>query len=77
MSMVRRVGFALLGMLLGAIAGAVAGLLGGLGYTELVQTPGFEGYSGFVVAFWLLAGTAIGMIFGLIVAYKLSRRWHL
>ena len=74
MSMVRRVGFALLGMLFGAMAGAVAGVLGGLGYTELANTSGFEGYSGFVVAFWMLAGTAIGMIFGLIVAYKLARR---
>ena len=61
-------------MLFGAMAGAVAGVLGGLGYTELANTSGFEGYSGFVVAFWMLAGTAIGMIFGLIVAYKLARR---
>lgn len=74
MSMVRRVGFALLGMLLGAIVGAVAGLLGGLGYTELANTSGFEGYSGFVVAFWILGGIASGMTIGLIVAYKLARR---
>ena len=74
MSMVRRVGFALLGMLLGAMAGAVAGFLGGLGYTKLADMSGFEGYSGFVVAFWMLAGITIGMIFGLIVGYKLARR---
>ena len=72
--MVRRVGFALLGMLLGAMAGGIAGLLGGLGYTELAYTSGFEGYSGFVVAFWMLGGIMIGMTFGLLVAYKLARK---
>ncbi len=50
------------------------GLLGGLAYTELAATSGFEGYSGFVVAGWILAGLAIGMIAGLVAGIRRARR---
>ena len=73
MSIARRLGFALLGITLGSSGGGIAGLLGGLAYTEIVGTSGFEGYSGFVVAFWILGGVVIGMIGGLVVAYRFAR----
>jgi uncharacterized BrkB/YihY/UPF0761 family membrane protein len=73
MSLVRRLAFAVLGIALGASAGGVAGLLAGLAYTEIAATSGFEGYSGFVVAFWMLGGVVIGMIAGLFVAYKFAK----
>lgn len=73
MSMARRLGFALLGIALGSSGGGIAGLLAGLAYVEITGTSGFEGYSGFVVAFWLLGGVVIGMIAGLVVAYKFTR----
>jgi hypothetical protein len=44
-----------------------------LAYVEIAGTSGFEGYSGFVVAFWLLGGVVIGMIAGLVVAYKFTK----
>ena len=77
MAMGHRIGLAFAGMLLGAAVGAGAGLLGGLGYTELASTSGFEGYSGFVIAFWMLGGIAAGMTLGLIAAYRISRRRNL
>jgi hypothetical protein len=70
MSIARRLGFAVLGLTLGSSGGGIAGLLAGLAYIEIAQTSGFEGYSGFVVAFWILGGIVIGMIAGLIVAFK-------
>ena len=73
MSLARRLGFAALGITLGAFAGGVLGLLGGLAYTEIAATSGFEGYSGFVVAFWILGGIVLGMIAGLAVAYRLAK----
>jgi hypothetical protein len=73
MSIARRLGIALLGITLGSSGGGIAGLLGGLAYTELADTSGFEGYSGFVVAFWILGGVLIGMIGGLVVAYRFAR----
>ena len=73
MSLARRLGFAALGITLGALAGGVLGLLGGLAYTEIAATSGFEGYSGFVVAFWMLGGVVIGMIVGLVVAYRWAK----
>ena len=73
MSIARRLAFAALGITLGSSGGGIAGLLAGLAYTEIAATSGFEGYSGFVVAFWILGGVAIGMIVGLVVAYKFSR----
>lgn len=74
MSTGRTIGLALLGMLLGGVAGGGMGLLGGLAYTELAATSGFEGYSGFVVAGWILAGLAIGMIAGLVAGIRRARR---
>ena len=69
----RRIGFAVLGLLLGGVLGGGAGLLGGLGYTQLAETSGFEGYSGYVVAMWMLIGIVIGMIAGLITGVVRSR----
>jgi len=74
MTLMRRLGLAALGIALGSSGGGVAGLLAGLAYIEIAGTSGFEGYSGFVVAFWILGGVTIGMIFGLVVAYKLARK---
>ena len=73
MSLARRLAFALLGLTLGSSGGGVAGLLGGLAYTEIASTSGFEGYSGFVVAFWILGGVVLGMIAGLVVAYRWAK----
>ena len=73
MSLARRLAFAVLGITLGASGGGVAGLLAGLAYTEIAATSGFEGYSGFVVAFWMLGGVVIGMIAGLVVAHRYVR----
>jgi hypothetical protein len=74
MSAVRTFGFGLLGSVLGAVAGVSLGLLGGLGYTELASVSGFEGYSGFVVAYWMLGGLVMGAIAGIIIAFKRARR---
>jgi hypothetical protein len=73
MSLARRLAFAVLGIALGASGGGVLGLLAGLAYTEIAATSGFEGYSGFVVAFWMLGGVVIGMIVGLVVAHRYVR----
>ena len=70
----RLIGFALLGTILGGVVGGGVGLLGGLGYTSLAETSGFEGYSGFVVAFWLLGGILFGLFAGLILGIRFSRR---
>jgi hypothetical protein len=64
MSAGRAIGLGLLGAVLGAILGCGLGLGGGLAYTQLAQTSGFEGYSGFVVAYWLLAGGILGLFGG-------------
>lgn len=74
MAIGRSIGFAVLGLLLGGMAGGGAGLLGGLGYTQLAETSGFEGYSGYVVAMWMVVGIVIGMIAGLAVG--LRRSWR-
>jgi hypothetical protein len=60
------IGFALLGAIAGAVAGGVAGLGLGLAYTTLAQTSSFEGYSGFVVGFWMLGGIFVGLLAGLV-----------
>lgn len=73
MSLARRLAFAVLGLALGASGGGVIGLLAGLAYAEIAGTSGFEGYSGFVVAFWIMGGITVGMIAGLVVAYRLAR----
>ena len=74
MSTVRTTGFALLGLLFGAVAGGGLGLIGGLAYTELANISGFEGYSGFVVAYWILGGIVLGLIAGLIAGLRWSGR---
>jgi hypothetical protein len=71
--MVRRLAFAFLGLTLGASAGGIAGLFAGLAYIEIAATSGFEGYAGFVVAFWMMGGVVFGMIAGLVVAYKFTK----
>jgi hypothetical protein len=74
MSTGRKIGFALLGLVLGGVVGCGLGLLGGLAYTELTSTSGFEGYSGFVVAYWMLCGIVLGLIAGLVAGLKWSHR---
>lgn len=73
MSGARTFGFGLLGMLLGAIAGGVSGLLGGLAWTQIAGTSGFEGYSGFVVACWIIAGIVLGLGLGLVIGLKRAK----
>ncbi len=70
----RTIGFALLGTVAGGVAGGVSGLLGGLAYTSIAATSGFEGYSGFVVVYWMLGGILAGLFAGLILGIKLARR---
>jgi hypothetical protein len=70
----KTIGFALLGLIAGAILGGVAGLLGGLAWTSLNQTSGFEGYSGFVVFYWIFGGIILGLAAGLVVGTRLGRR---
>ena len=64
MSIVRKIGIVLLGLLLGGCIG----LLGGLAYTQLVGTSAFEGYSGFVVIYWILGGIVLGLAAGVTIA---------
>ena len=66
MSAGRKIAFGLLGLVAGAVAGGGLGLGGGLAWTELMNTSSFEGYSGYVVAFWMLGGILIGSVAGLI-----------
>jgi hypothetical protein len=70
----RTIGFGVLGLVLGAIAGGVLGLLGGLGYTTLAETSGFEGYSGFVVVYWIAGGILLGAVAGAVFAAKRASR---
>ena len=58
----------------GPAIGGGLGLLGGLAYTELANTSGFEGYSGFVVVAWMVCGIVVGLIAGLVAGLKLSGR---
>ena len=74
MNVAGRIGLVLLGLLLGCALGGGVGILGGLTYTGLADTSDFEGYSGFVVAFWMLGGILLGMIIGVIAASRWSRR---
>lgn len=60
----RRIGFGFFGAVAGAMLGGGAGLLGGLGYVELAQVTSFEGYSGYVVVLWMLAGILAGLVAG-------------
>jgi len=69
-----RIGVAFLGLILGSALGAGIGLLGGLAWTTLAGTSSFEGYSGFVVAFWMLGGLLFGMVAGPLVGWAWSGR---
>jgi hypothetical protein len=62
----RKIGIVILSPLIGGLLG----FLGGLAWTELAATSGFEGYSGFVVVYWLLGGVMLGLIAGLIAAFR-------
>jgi hypothetical protein len=57
-------------VILSPLIGGLLGFLGGLAWTELAATSGFEGYSGFVVVYWLFAGFVFGLIAGLIAAFR-------
>ena len=74
MALGRTIGFVALFMVIGLVAGAFLGLIGGLGYTTIAQTSGFEGKSGFVVAFWLLAGAILGLVAGIFGGLRLAGR---
>ena len=74
MTNARSVGLGILGLLLGGAVGGGVGLLGGLAYTSLASTSGFEGYSGFVVVYWILTGIVLGLIAGSILAVKLASK---
>jgi hypothetical protein len=50
--------------------GGLLSFLGGLAWTELAADSGFEGYSGFVVVYWLFAGLILGLAAGLIAAFR-------
>ncbi|MFO1033434.1 MAG: hypothetical protein U1E15_04895 [Hyphomicrobiales bacterium] len=64
---------ALLAAIIGAVAGGILGVGGGLAYTMLAATSGFEGYSGFVVAFWMLGGILLGLVAGLVWALRWAK----
>lgn len=66
MSAGRKIAFAFLGLTVGAAAGGGLGVADGLSWTELMNTSSFEGYSGYVVAFWMLGGIILGGAAGLI-----------
>jgi hypothetical protein len=67
MSVGSKIGFGLLGLVAGAVIGGGFGLGGGLAWTELMNTSTFEGYSGFVVVFWIAGGILLGGVAGLIL----------
>jgi hypothetical protein len=66
MSTGRKIAIALLGPLFGGLLG----FLGGLAWTELAGTSGFEGYSGFVVVYWLIGGLVLGLAAGIAAASR-------
>jgi hypothetical protein len=66
MSAGSKIAFGLLGLVAGGLAGGALGLGGGLAWTELMNTSSFEGYSGFVVVYWIIAGILLGAAGGLI-----------
>jgi hypothetical protein len=74
MTVARSFGFGLLGAVIGATTGAGAGLLGGIGYTSFGEVSTFEGYSGFVVGYWMLGGLVLGLIAGVPIGVSLSKR---
>jgi hypothetical protein len=62
----RKIGIVFLSPLIGGLLG----FLGGLGWTELAATSGFEGYSGFVVVYWMAGGIVLGLATGIIAALR-------
>ena len=68
--MARRLIVAEFGLVLGAFLGGPTGLPAGLAYTWLAQTSEFEGFAGYVVLYWALAGLAAGAILGLILGWR-------
>lgn len=74
MSAGRTFGLGLLGAVAGGASGGGLGLLGGLAYTSLADVSGFEGLSGYAVAFWMLGGIVLGLILGIVAGVALARR---
>ena len=74
MTKARSFGLGILGLLLGGTVGGGLGLLCGLAYTSLASTSGFEGYSGFVVVYWIVAGVILGLITGCILGLKYASK---
>ncbi len=70
MSAGRRIGFGFFGAVAGAMLGGGAGLLGGLGWVELARTSSFEGYSGYVVVYWIVGGLLLGFLVGAVAGAK-------
>lgn len=63
----RKIVLGFLGLIIGGAAGGGLGVAGGLTWTEVMNTSGFEGYSGYVVAYWMLGGILLGGIAGLVL----------
>jgi hypothetical protein len=70
MSLGRKIGFGVLGLFIGLVAGAAIGLGCGLAWITLAETSSFEGYSGFVVGFWILGGAAVGALAGMLLLLR-------
>ena len=70
----QKLGLIILGIFLGGAVGCGLGLAGGLAWTTLASTSGFEGYSGFVVAFWMLGGIIAGAIAGPFLALRFAAK---
>ena len=62
------------GVTCGGATGGGLGLLAGLAYTSLADVSGFEGLSGYAVAFWMLGGIVLGLILGIMAGIALARR---
>ena len=73
MSAGRAFGFGLLGAVLGALAGGLAGLGGGQAWVTWMNTSPFEGYAGFVVVYWILAGIIVGSVTGAVIGARKGR----
>lgn len=74
MNVAKVIALGLLGVIAGMVAGGLIGLGGGLAWTTLSHTSSFEGYSGFVAAYWMLAGIILGGLAGLILGVRLAVR---
>lgn len=69
-----KIGLTVIGAGVGAIVGGSAGIGGGLLFTEVAGTVDFEGYSGYVIVAWMLAGTLVGTIAGAGLVIAMVRR---